>query len=244
MKEKASPILTNLDRVPGRRIMDTLGMVYGYASVRKNGKGKPVLKLEGEEIGWLETAENIEALLREAEAQLARSGMEMGSDAVVKLEGKLTRNDQGLPEMLLMGTAVKLDPAGDEETVPVEGGEEEDKAEVSREEGDSITFQIDGEEVNWKPPQATTPRIEALKKMRERGVKEIRSYDEDRGSILTLAQDIGIPLERAKLLIENGFDKLSKIAGASTKEITVVEGINPTQARIIRQKARDMLAED
>ncbi len=242
MKEKGSLILTNLDRVPGRRIMNTLGMAYGYASVQKKGKGKPVLKLQEEERGWFGTAENFQDLLREAEAQLARSGREMGADAVVKLEGKLSRNDQGLPEMLLMGTAVKLYPAGDGEKVQEEWGE--DKAVESEEEGDSISFQIDGKEVNWKPPQATTPRIEALKKMRERGVKEVRSYDEDRGSILTLAQDIGIPLERAKLLIENGFDKLSRIANASTKEITAVEGINPTQARIIRQKARDMLAED
>jgi uncharacterized protein YbjQ (UPF0145 family) len=240
MNEKGSLILTNLDRVPGRRILNTLGMAYGYASVKKEGKGRPTLKLEGKEKKWFDTAENFEDLFREAETQLARSGKDMGSDAVVKLEGKLSRNEQGLPEMLLMGTAVKLEPSGDEEKVM----EQSTNVEETEEEGDSISFQIDGEEVNWKPPQATTPRLEALKKMRERGVKEVRSYEEDRGSILSMAQDIGIPLDRAKLLIENGFDTPSKIAEATSKEITAVEGINPTQARIIRQKAREMLAED
>jgi uncharacterized protein YbjQ (UPF0145 family) len=240
MKERGSLILTNLDKVPGRRILNTLGMAYGYASVQKQGKGKPFLKLEGKERSWSNDPEDFEALFREAELQITRSGKDMGSDAIVKLEGKLSRNDKGLPEMLLIGTAVKLDIP----SIVDNGPETESGREEEGEEGDSISFQIDGEEVNWKPPQATTPRMEALKKMRDRGFRERKDYDEDRGSILSLAQDIGIPLERAKLLIENGFDKLDRIAGASTKEITAVDGINPTQARIIRQKAREMLAED
>ncbi|MBN1539731.1 MAG: heavy metal-binding domain-containing protein [Candidatus Thermoplasmatota archaeon] len=238
MKEGCKLTITNLDRVPGRKITDTLGMAYGYACVKEKENGKVFQKLDGKERKWSETPEDFEALIREAESRLARSGKKMGADGVVRLEGRFSRNDHGLAEVHLMGTAVKLDISDEQEkeTEALEGSKDA--------EGDSISFQIDGEEVNWKPPQATTPRIEALKKMRDRGIKDVRSYDEDKVSILAMAQEIGIPLDRAKLLIDNGFDRLTKLAEAGSKDISAVEGINPTQARIIRQKAREMLAED
>jgi len=238
MKGRAAFTITNLDRVPGRKISHAMGMACGYACVKEKEDCKLLRKTDGGERKWSGTPEDFEALFREAESRLERSGRNMGCDAVIRLEGRLSLNDQGLTEILLLGTAVKL-------AISHEGGEETETPDDSKdEEGDNISFQIDGEEVNWKPPQATTPRIEALKKMRDRGVKDVKTYDEDRVSILAMAQEIGIPLDRAKLLIDNGFDKLTKIARASSKEITAIDGINPTQARIIRQKAREMLAED
>ena len=90
------------------------------------------------------------------------------------------------------------------------------------------------------PPQATTPTMDVLKKIRERGVKDVGDYRDDTRRILQMAKEVGIPQDRARLLIEGGFDTPRKISEASVGEISEIDGINPTQARIIRKKAQEM----
>jgi uncharacterized protein YbjQ (UPF0145 family) len=221
--------------VPGRRIEESLGIAYGFASVNGKDGGKWMMDSKGKQWPWADSAEHFEALFQEAERNLEASGTKKGGDAVVKIEGKLSRDASGNPEMLLMGTVVKLYP----EIPEVEGS-----TKPPEEKGDSISFQIDGEEMAWKPPQATTPTMDVLKKMRERGVKEVKDYSDDRKQILNIAQEVGMPQERAKMLIDGGFDTIRKIAEASTGNISKIEGINPTQARIIRKKANERLLEE
>jgi hypothetical protein len=224
--------------VPGRRIERALGIAYGFASVSDKDGGKWMIDDEGKRWPWADSSEHFEALFQEAERNLEASGKKKGGDAVVKIEGRLSRNASGDPEMLLMGTVVKLFPE-------IPGVEEGAKPlDVEEESGDSISFQVDGEEMTWKSPQATTPTKDVLKKMRERGVKEVKDYRDDRKQILNIAQEIGMPKERAKMLIDGGFDTIRKIAEASPGNISKIEGINPTQARIIRKKANERLLEE
>jgi len=135
------------------------------------------------------------------------------------LEGKLSRSRKGDPEMLLIGTAVKLEP--------VEGIKQEKKAPVEK--GDSISFQMDGQKMTWQPPQATTPTKDVIRRMRERTPKEVEEYKDDSMLIISMAQEIGISQSRARLLIDGGFDTIDKIIDASASDISIIEGINPTQ---------------
>ncbi|MGA1819471.1 MAG: helix-hairpin-helix domain-containing protein [Thermoplasmatota archaeon] len=228
-------ILTNLNIIPGRRIESTLGIAYGYASVKKGKRGKPVLDLNGEETPWKDASEDFEALFRAAESGLRSSGEKLGGDAVVKVEGKLSRDAAGNPEMLLMGTAVKLSEEGAELEM-IEG----EKAKEGQAAG-AVSVKFDGENTDWSSPQATTPTMDVLKKIRERGVKDVSDYRDDTRRILLLTKEVGIPQERARLLIDGGYDTVEKIARAGVGDISSIDGINPTQARIIRKKAIEML---
>jgi uncharacterized protein YbjQ (UPF0145 family) len=219
--------------VPGRRIETTLGIAYGYSSINDNDTGRWLMDSDGKEWPWADSPEHFEALFKEAERRLERSGEKMGGDAIIKVEGRLSRGPSGNPEMLLIGTAVKL--IGENEGIK--------KDKVSKEEGDSISFQVDGQEVAWKPPQATTPTMDVLKKIRERGTREVEDYQDEKKMIISMAQEVGIPQERAKLLINAGFDTIEKIVNAAPSEMSAIEGINPTQARIIRKKAKEKEAE-
>lgn len=227
-------IITNLNMVPGRRIERPLGIAYGFASVSEKDGGKWMMDCTGKRWPWADSPEHFEALFQEAERNLEISGRKKGGDAVVKVEGKLSRDSSGNPEMLLLGTVVKL----------MQESNEMKEIEPQDQKGDSISFQVDGEEMTWKPPQATTPTSDVLKKMKERGVKEIKEYRDEKKQILKLTQDIGIPQDRARLLIDGGFDTLAKIADASPRDISAIEGINPTQARIIRKKAKESSTEE
>ncbi len=232
-------ILTNLSMVPGKRIAKTLGIAYGFSSVKDKDGRRWLMDTNRKEWPWADSPEHFEALFKDAEKRLELSGSKIGGDAIIKVEGKLSRDQNGNPEMLLMGTAVKLlKDKNDNKT-----GTVPEKIEVKEEEGDSISFQVDGEEMTWKTPPATTPTKDVLRKMRERGPKEVEVYQDDSKLIILIAQEIGIPHDRAKLLIDGGFDSLEKIINASSSEISTIEGINPTQARIIRKKAKEMEAE-
>jgi hypothetical protein len=227
-------LLTNLNIVPGRRIERSLGMAYGFATVSEENGEKWVTGSSGDRLPWIDSPEHFETLFREAEKNLEISARKKGGEAVVKVEGRLSRDHSGNPEMLLMGTVVKLVPIG-----PAAG-----EVKATEQKGDSISFLIDGEEMAWKPPQASTPSVDVLKRMKERGMKEVEDYRDDRKQILNLAQEVGIPLERAKLLIDGGFDTIQKIVDSSAGDISAIEGINPTQARIIRKKAKEILSEE
>ncbi|MBN1390357.1 MAG: heavy metal-binding domain-containing protein [Candidatus Thermoplasmatota archaeon] len=228
-------ILTNLNIIPGRRIEETLGIAYGYASVKEKEEGRPMIDSSGKGIPWKDTSEDFEVLFREAEARLTSSCTFLGGDAVIKVEGKLSRDGSGNPEMLLMGTAVKLTGMEVFTSPPAE------KAEVQEDAGDAISIKFDGETMSWKPPQATNPTVDVLRKMRGRTERDTEDRD-DAESLIVLAREAGISQERMKLLIDGGLDTLEKIAQKPVADISTIEGINPTQARIINKKARQMLS--
>lgn len=227
--------MTNLNIIPGRRIEATLGMAYGYATVKEGKGGRPLLDRSDEMMPWKDTSEHFESLFRQAEDRLMASCSSIGGDAVVKVEGRLSRDMGGNPEMVLMGTAVRLN-AND---VPLQPSE---KAEPGIEEEGNVSVKFDGEKMSWEPPQATSPTVEVLKKLRGRGTKDVGDEPDESDQILAAAREVGISRERARLLIDNGFDTLEGIARSSVADISAIEGINPTQARIVKKKAREMLS--
>ena len=199
-------ILSNLDHIPEREVKTTLGIVFGY-SHSKVEKGSSV--------------KIFEKLFKEAEKDLVKNCNEKGGDGILKIDGKITRDLKGRPEILLVGTAVKL---------------------VDINEKTGISLKMDGEEKEWNIPVASTSS-EIAKMIRERGRSD-REEKKKRKDIYDLADEIGISFDRAKLLMDNGFSNLESIADSSNKDLAAVVGINPTQARILKKKARELLNEE
>lgn len=215
-------IVTNLGNVPGKTIEKTMGLAFGFSSARK-GKGKDlVIHRSGQEMKWSDKPEHFELLFRSAEERLVASARDLGGDAVIKVEGRLSRSDDGIPEMMLIGTAVAT----------VEGDEDEA----------GVSIKYDGEESTWESP-AATPDIDLLKRSKGRGERIGKRMDDDEGLIIGIGDEIGLPRDRMELLFHAGFRKLEDLSDASIKEITSVDGINPTQARLIKRISKEKLEE-
>ena len=102
-------LMTTTDQVPGREIVETLGLVTAN-TVRARNVGRDVLaglkNLVGGEIGAYQ------ALLTESRAvalsRLEEQAAEQGADAIVALRMTTSSVAQGASEILVYGTAVKL----------------------------------------------------------------------------------------------------------------------------------------
>jgi uncharacterized protein YbjQ (UPF0145 family) len=102
-------ILTTTDDVPGRRVIDTIGLVRGSA-VRGAHLGRDVMaklkNLVGGEVG------EYTKLLAEAREQaldrMMAEARARGADAIVALRFTSSEVDTGAAEVLVYGTAVRL----------------------------------------------------------------------------------------------------------------------------------------
>lgn len=240
-KERTEMILTNLDHVKGREIKGSLGLVFGYAAVSSPKKGKRSMTIGGESWPWADTPDHFEALFREAEKNLVGSALEMGADAVIKIEAKLSRDDQGHPEMVLVGTAVSLSSAR-----PAEGGgPEEAKGPPEAEEERGIHITIDGESAAWKmDPSTATKDVLRMLKQREgqsQTPEQVTKGPED-AELQGLADVMGISFERAQQLCSVGLSTPELIAAAELKQLLSLPNMNPTQARIMKSRAKELLA--
>jgi uncharacterized protein YbjQ (UPF0145 family)/predicted flap endonuclease-1-like 5' DNA nuclease len=159
-------------------------------------------------------------LFRKAEERLKVSASRMGAQAIIGLEGRSGWDPDQRPEMTLIGTAVSLESDDEEE-----------------EEG--ISLSMDGNESQWSiPPASPSDEVAMLIKQRERSD---RKQEKERKDIYDLADEIGISYDRAKLLIDSGYRDLEDIADTTSRDIARIDGINPTQARILRKKAKEII---
>lgn len=195
-------IITNLDHIPEREASRTMGLVIGYASSGSDDK-------EGDELFTI--------LFERAKTMLHKQAKDLHADAVLKVDGKITRDDDGIPEILLVGTAVKLQDG-------VEGSPNEKEEETP----------------TMRPSNPTT---EIVRMIRQRE-KSDRLKEKKRKDIYDLADEIGISFDKAELLMENGFGTLESISDSASKELSGINGINPTQARILIKKARELLDQE
>lgn len=194
-------IISNLDHIPEKGISRTLGLVIGYASSGSIDK-------EGDELFAI--------LFQKASRMLQKNAKDLSADAVLKVDGKITRSDEGIPEMLLVGTAVKLD---------------EEKHRSSSEEESEMTM------------RPSNPTTEIVRMIRQRDLSD-RLNKKKRKDIYDLADEIGISFDKAELLMENGFGTLESISDSASKDLSEINGINPTQARILIKKARELLDQE
>lgn len=103
-------LISNLDYVPGRRIVSHLGMVQGN-TVRAKHAGKDLLAslkniVGGELKGYTELLQESRT---EATERLLQGARDIGANAVLNVRYQTTSIAQGAAEIMAYGTAVVLE---------------------------------------------------------------------------------------------------------------------------------------
>ncbi len=103
-------ILTNLETVPGKRIIEHFGLVSG-STVRAKHIGKDILAglkniVGGELKGYTEL---LQESREEATARMVEQAKKFGANAVVNVRYSTSSVAQGAAELYVYGTAVKVE---------------------------------------------------------------------------------------------------------------------------------------
>ena len=102
-------ILSNIENVPGKEIVEILGIARG-STVRARNIGRDIFAgLKNIVGGEIEEYTKLQAQAREQALQrLMADGAQMGADAIVNVRFTTAMVMQGAAEILAYGTAVKL----------------------------------------------------------------------------------------------------------------------------------------
>ena len=102
-------LLTNTDKIVGRETVETLGLVKG-STIRAKHLGKDIMTglrhLIGGELK--EYAEMLEEARKLATAHMVKEAEQLNADAIIKIRFSTSAILQGAAEILVYGTAVKL----------------------------------------------------------------------------------------------------------------------------------------
>lgn len=103
-------ILTNLETVPGKRIIEHFGLVSG-STVRAKHIGKDILAglkniVGGELKGYTEL---LQESREEATERMLEQAKKLGANAVVNVRYSTSSVAQGAAELYVYGTAVKVE---------------------------------------------------------------------------------------------------------------------------------------
>ncbi len=103
-------LLTNLEQVPGKKIMQHYGLVQGN-TIRAKHVGKDFLaglkNIFGGELGAY--TELLAESRQEATDRMIQQAQSMGANAIVNVRYSTSSVAQGAPELYAYGTAVKID---------------------------------------------------------------------------------------------------------------------------------------
>lgn len=102
-------LITNTDTIPGKEIVEILGLAKGN-TVRAKWFGKDIMaglrNLVGGEL--IEYTEMLTEAREEALSRLVKDAEALGADAVVNIRFMTSQITQGAAELLVYGTAVKI----------------------------------------------------------------------------------------------------------------------------------------
>jgi len=103
-------ILTNTDKIEGRKIVQTLGLVKG-STIRAKHLGKDIIAVVKMLIGGeiKEYSDMLEEARAQAIKRMIQNAEQMGADAVINVRFTTSMVMSGAAEILVYGTAVKLD---------------------------------------------------------------------------------------------------------------------------------------
>lgn len=104
-------ILTNIESVPGKEIVEHYGLVQG-SSIRAKHVGRDFMAglkniVGGELKGYTEL---LQESRNQATVRLSAQARELGANAVVNVRYSTSSVAQGAAEILCYGTAVKVEP--------------------------------------------------------------------------------------------------------------------------------------
>jgi len=217
-------LTVNLDHVPGRKITETLGIVIGHARVQKDGRGRRFVESNSKRWPWTDDAQHHEMLIQEGMSRLEEAGTNLQANCILGVECRISRDADDLPEVIFSGTAVMV-------------VEREEKLEmIYHEATGEVDVSIGGKKGKWVLPTAVGDEA-------PRGRGQIVKKPKD-DPARDLAMKMGTSLELASTLIENGLDSPEKLAGSSPQEIAKLSNMNPTRARLIREKAVEVVGQE
>ena len=103
-------IITNIEEVPGKKIIEHYGLVAG-STVRAKHAGKDIMAglknlVGGELKGYTELLEDAR---RQAKERMIKQAMKMGANAIINVRFNTSSIAQGASELYIYGTAVKVD---------------------------------------------------------------------------------------------------------------------------------------
>jgi len=103
-------ILTNIEQVPGRRIVEHYGLVTG-STVRAKHIGRDFMAglkniVGGELKGYTELLEDAR---KQAKERMVQQAAELGANAVINVRFNTSSITQGASELYVYGTAVRLE---------------------------------------------------------------------------------------------------------------------------------------
>ncbi len=220
-------LTVNLDHIPGREITKTLGIVMGHARVQKDGRGRRFVGSNGKKWPWTDDAQHHEMLIQEGLSRLEEAGTSLQANCILGVECRISRGADNLPEVIFSGTAV------------IVMNREEKLEMIYHESTGEVDVSIGGKKGKWVLPTAVG---DGDKSEPARGRGQIIKKPEDPAR--DLAKRMGTSLEMASTLIENGLDCPEKIAELSPKELSKLVNMNPTQARLFREKAVEVVGQE
>lgn len=102
-------ILTNIEEVPGKKIIEHYGLVAG-STVRAKHMGRDIMAglkniVGGELKGYTELLEDAR---EEAKERMIAQAREMGANAIINVRYNTSSVTQGASELYIYGTAVKI----------------------------------------------------------------------------------------------------------------------------------------
>lgn len=103
-------IITNIETVPGKEIVEHYGLVAG-STVRAKHAGKDIMAglknlIGGELKGYTEL---LEEAREEAKGRMVAQATELGANAVVNVRFNTSSITQGASELYVYGTAVRVE---------------------------------------------------------------------------------------------------------------------------------------
>lgn len=103
-------IITNIEEVPGKRIVEHYGLVAG-STVRAKHAGRDIMAslknfVGGELKGYTELLEDSRA---QAKERMIKQAEEMGANAILNVRFNTSSVAQGASELYIYGTAVKVE---------------------------------------------------------------------------------------------------------------------------------------
>lgn len=102
-------ILTNTENIPGKEIVDVMGLVRG-STIRAKHIGKDIVVLLRQLVGGelKEYTEMIEDARKIAMGMMVREAESLGANAIINIRFSTSAVMQGAAEILVYGTAVRV----------------------------------------------------------------------------------------------------------------------------------------
>ena len=228
-------ILTTSGDIQGTEVLRYLGLAFGHRRVEGDTKGKSFVRDGPNSWPWAETPEHYEALFRLVEGDLKQSARSMGADAVIGCSVIMDRDDGGRAGLTLTGTAVSLSRTEPVRYEAMSKAAMQEKANADVERGD-VRIAFAGMSKEWKPLSAVqrpTPR-------RGGGTTSPEKEDPETELAVGLADALGISHDTAMNLIKAGLTTAIDVASASPGDLARICKLNPTQARLLFQRASEI----